>query len=195
MFISLYLSLPEYKDVPPVAVFICQNVTHLVSHFIFCTNCLITNFGPYSKLHIKTTSNRWWLRNSLVTGSQPFHNDDEGLKICIVTTLIVVENSKAWSGWHGHNRITRNISIIWSWWLHRIFVRKHPLQIKRLRLFQRYRPSISRSNPCSPFSVQYSNLSDVGLDVKTQDMGNLWSYQQQQVKVVIDLKEYESVTK
>ncbi len=33
-----------------------------------------------------------WLRNSLVTGSHAFHHDDEGHRICMVITLIVVEN-------------------------------------------------------------------------------------------------------
>ena len=47
-----------------------------------------------------------WLRNSLVTGSRTFHNDDEGHRICMVITLIMVEDSKAWSGWHGDNPIT-----------------------------------------------------------------------------------------
>ena len=47
-----------------------------------------------------------WLRNSLVTD----HNDDEGHRICMVITLIVVEASKAWSGWHGDNPITRSTS-------------------------------------------------------------------------------------
>ncbi len=51
-----------------------------------------------------------WLRNSLVTGSHTFHNDDEGHIICMVITLIVVEDSEAWSGWHGDNPITRNTS-------------------------------------------------------------------------------------
>ncbi len=51
-----------------------------------------------------------WLHNSLVTGSRTFHNNDEGHKICLVITLIVVEDSKAWSGWHGDDPITRNTS-------------------------------------------------------------------------------------
>ena len=42
-----------------------------------------------------------------------FHNDDEGHRICMVITLIMVEDSKAWSGWHGDNPIrpTRNTSM------------------------------------------------------------------------------------
>ena len=49
-----------------------------------------------------------WLRNSLVTGSHTFHNDDKCHRICMVITFIVIENSKAWSGWHRDNQITRN---------------------------------------------------------------------------------------
>ncbi len=37
-------------------------------------------------------------------------NDDEGHRICMVIHLIVVEDSKAWSGWHWDNPITRNTS-------------------------------------------------------------------------------------
>ena len=33
--------------------------------------------------------------NSLVTGSRSFHNDDEGHRICMVITLILVEDSAA----------------------------------------------------------------------------------------------------
>ena len=44
------------------------------------------------------------------------HNDDAAHRICIVIPLIVVEDSKAWSGWHGDNRITRNTSTA-NWWL------------------------------------------------------------------------------
>ncbi len=51
-----------------------------------------------------------WLRNSLVTGSCTFHNKDEDHRICIVITLIMVEDSKAWYGWHGDNPITCNTS-------------------------------------------------------------------------------------
>ena len=56
----------------------------------------------------KTNSPSKWLRNSLVTGSCTFHNNDEGHRICMVITLIVVEDSKAWSSWHGDNPITCN---------------------------------------------------------------------------------------
>ncbi len=34
--------------------------------------------------------------------------DDEGHRICMVITLVVIEDTKAWSGWHGDNPITRN---------------------------------------------------------------------------------------
>ncbi len=50
------------------------------------------------------------LHNFLVTGSCTFQNDDEGHRICMVITLIVIEDSKAWSSWHGDNRITHNTS-------------------------------------------------------------------------------------
>ncbi len=53
-----------------------------------------------------------WLRNSLVTGSRTFHNDDEGHRIFMVITLIMVEDSKKWSGWHGDNLITCNTSTV-----------------------------------------------------------------------------------
>ncbi len=50
----------------------------------------------------------------MVTGSHTFYNDDEDHRNCIVITLIMVENSKAWSGWHGDNQITcrPNTSIV-----------------------------------------------------------------------------------
>ena len=49
-----------------------------------------------------------WLRNLLVTESHTFHNDDKGHRICIVITLIVVEDLIMWSTWHWDNLITCN---------------------------------------------------------------------------------------
>ena len=61
-----------------------------------------------------------WLRNSLVTWSCTFHNDNEGHRICMVITLVVVKDSKAWSGWHGDNPITRNTSTAnYKLWIYR----------------------------------------------------------------------------
>ncbi len=47
----------------------------------------------------------WWLDHARI-----FHNDDEGHRSCMVITLIVVKDSKAWSGWHGDDPIKRNTS-------------------------------------------------------------------------------------
>ncbi len=69
-----------------------------------CQNGICQN----KKEHLLNNLPSKWLRNSLVTRSRTFHNDDEGHRICMVITLIVVEDSKAWSGWHGDNPITRN---------------------------------------------------------------------------------------
>ncbi len=44
-------------------------------------------------------------RQFLVDLSRTFHSDIEGHKICIVITLIVVKNSKAWFGWQLGNWI------------------------------------------------------------------------------------------
>ena len=53
---------------------------------------------------------RYWYSPSkwiqLVTGSHTFHNDIECHRICIVITLIAVEDSKLSSGWHKNDPIT-----------------------------------------------------------------------------------------
>ncbi len=89
------------------------NMGMLLYHYEFFENFLTKNEGVDFTLHphgvstFKMKKKCQW-SNSLVTGSHTFLNNNEGRKICTVITLIVVEDSKAWSSWHGDTLITRN---------------------------------------------------------------------------------------
>ncbi len=83
---------------------------HLIVNRIQAFLRELRNGNRYITRVLRRHSSSKWLRNSLVTGSRTFHNDDESHKIGMVIILIVVEESKAWSGWHADNPITRNTS-------------------------------------------------------------------------------------
>ncbi len=90
----------------------------------------ILEIGKCALSYTVNNSASKWLRNSLLTGSRTFRNDDEDHRICMVITLIVlIEDLKPWSGWHGDNPITRNTST--ADWMCSAFHSLHVVLINR----------------------------------------------------------------